>query len=739
MNKISIQPAKSHAVFLINLLQDVNILRPLIYMARQDLDLPTLILISGKFIKRDKSKTWKNEIAQISDETACITATYSSTFEALEWLSNRRGIIFAGSESNLPAHDMTNEVFKAASSAFLKVTLQHGYECIGFLQSEQHNLAHGHQVGFGADIVCGWFPLDQMRSICGSETHKLVVTGPTSLLQSPSEQFDRDTDSILKSGLICENLHSSRMNISGDLKVDFIDQFSAFCKALANNKERVTLRPHPGGQYVIKHKLKVANNVDINNDPMYKIDLSSFAYGISAPSSVVIDMVLAGIPVAVWRDSDGIMDSDNYSGLTEVYSLEDWIFFAQDAKQNPEKYLARQERFLQKIKLIRDQSMIYDNYVSVFRSALHLEQQYSPTSPVPNSAERILFVSNGLIPTLQLSFLKPLSNLSKGDDVELFCITEEQLNDYTSDHDKHIHLMREAEQFKPTVIIFCRYSGPFSASLRIWAKQAKIPTIYHIDDDLLSIPPNIGMAKYKHHNSLPRMSSVKYLLDNVDLVYCSTEKLKERLDSLNVNATTKAGSIYCSSRVMIPAKNRPVKKIGYMASADHSHNLTVVLPAIIKILRKHKHITFEFFGSIPIPKELKEFGSRISTAPPIKDYSLFLEGFSEREWDIGICPLAPIDFNLMKANTKWVEYTTVGIAVVASTNTVYDSCCSDDCGLLASTEEEWFEHLDNMIVDQDYKYNILMNAQKKLTSDYSIDRLKKQVFDMIEQARELSV
>ena len=37
----------------------------------------------------------------------------------------------------------------------------------------------------------------------------------------------------------------------------------------------------------------------------------------------------------------------------------------------------------------------------------------------------------------------------------------------------------------------------------------------------------------------------------------------------------------------------------------------------------------------------------------------------ERVADIGICPLAPIDFNLMKANTKWVEYSSAGVAVVA--------------------------------------------------------------------------
>ncbi len=63
--------------------------------------------------------------------------------------------------------------------------------------------------------------------------------------------------------------------------------------------------------------------------------------------------------------------------------------------------------------------------------------------------------------------------------------------------------------------------------------------------------------------------------------------------------------------------------------------------------------------------------------------------FAELEWDIGICPLAPTAFNVLKANTKWVEYTSVGAAVIASRDMIYDDCCSDGCGDLATTHEEW--------------------------------------------------
>ena len=52
------------------------------------------------------------------------------------------------------------------------------------------------------------------------------------------------------------------------------------------------------------------------NNPIYRTNLGAYCYGVSAPSSVVIDMVLAGIPTAVWRDQDGMMDTRHYDGLT---------------------------------------------------------------------------------------------------------------------------------------------------------------------------------------------------------------------------------------------------------------------------------------------------------------------------------------------------------------------------------------------------------------------------------------
>jgi len=285
--------------------------------------------------------------------------------------------------------------------------------------------------------------------------------------------------------------------------------------------------------------------------------------------------------------------------------------------------------------------------------------------------------------------------------------------------------------------VFCRYSGPHAEHLVEWARREEIPVIYHIDDDLLNIPVEIGLVKHRAHNQPLRLAAVRYLLDNADLVYCSTDRLKERLRTLGVLSPMIAAKLHCSGRVIVPAASRPIRKIGYMGF-DHSYDLETILPALVQFLRRNPAIWFELFGSIPKPPALDEFGARVTVVPPVRNYEDFLTEFARLDWDIGICPLAPTKFNLFKANNKWVEYTSVGAAVVASRGTVYDECCADGCGILAGTMEEWLAALEELAHDPSRRFALVSHAQKKLTKEYATERLREQVLGVFEQATSLS-
>lgn len=725
-------PPTRSAVFLIHLVQDVNVLRPLVFMAARDFGFDTLLLVSAKFSGRDADGIWAEELAEICNTAGARLQFFDDDAEAHQFLSGT-GLLFSASESHLNEHETTHSIFRYAPPNYLRVTVQHGFECVGFRHSVDHNRVHGETVSFGADILCSWYGPDQLTSLAPSQRSKVLVTGPTSLLQIRTNAVE--TAKSPAPGLVCENLHSVRFGNLASTRKEFISTFSRFAGTMAKRKRQVVLRPHAGGQYLIRNSVGLPANVKIENPPLYRVDFRQFAYGISAPSSVLIDMLLAGIPAAVWLDAAGQIDASGYRGLFTVSSGREWVEFARAAEADPQPFLKAQKAFLESQGMPLRPIDVFTRFAQLFQAAQRLEIR--PAASVAER-ERILYIANGNLPTLQLSFEKPLRFLTRRGEITTELLTEPRLREmlHGGSREGSDELGQFLDRYDPSVILFCRYSGPGFGRVVDWARANEVPVIYHIDDDLLGIPRAIGERKYAMHNAPERLETVAGLLNSADVVYASTERLKARLMHRYPTIPVVAGEIYCASPVLRRPNVKTPCKVGYMASADHAHNLAMVMPAIDTFLDRNPDVQFELFGSIPLPDALSRFGKRIVITDRIADYEQFLDEFAKREWDIGICPLVPIDFNLTKANTKWVEYTAAGAAVVASRGTVYDECCADGCGILAESNQEWLSALELLVNNVDQRLAVVERAQRRLEEQYSVERLRKQVLDVIVHAHE---
>lgn len=720
------------AVFVVNLLQDVNVLRPLIFMARQ-FGFRVLILAPAKFATRDQFGIWHAELECLSDETGAQLEIYGSDWEAFRHLTGA-GVIFAGSESNLPPHGATHSLFRYAPPTFLKVTLQHGFECVGFRHSKAHDTAYGQAVSFAADILCAWQPPELLSSMARSQRAKVHVTGPSNVLQAFTQPIERDPRSI---GIVCENLHSVRLNVGGDHKTEFVTTFDEYCRLLAREGREVVLRTHPGGQYVLKNKVPLPSNARINNAPIYRLDLRRFSYGISAPSSVLVDLLLAGVPTAVWRDRRGQIDADNYTGLASVSTPQEWLEFAREAALRPQPFLDVQQQFLAEQKMPLEPQEVFDRFARIFRAASRVA--VAPAS-IAVPSQRLLFVANARLPTLQVCLERPLDPLARAGTLAMDLVTEPQLKQVArSGPAGAIDQWIDATfgRFAPDALIFCRYSGPFAPQMLSWAQGNGIPVIYHIDDDLLAVPKELGERKHAFHNAPNRLAAVRTLLSGADVVYASTERLRQRLLDYYPDRPMVTGPINCSGRILGSPGEGFARTIGY-TGFDHFADLMMILPALIAILDKYSHISFEVFGSIPIPQELERFGNRVRTIPPVQDYEAFLQRLAELKWDIGICPLTQTEFNLTKSNNKWVEYTSVGTAVIASGNMIYDECCADGSGILAYKLDDWAVGLDLLVNDDAARLAMVARAQRKLEADYGIAKHRKQILGVVELARELA-
>lgn len=328
--------------FHFGLVQDVAVLRPLIRLAAGMGSANLKLIVSSGFAELDDDGRWAAEISQIGAEIGVEPFVYESAFDCLRHLGRGTGMIVAGSESDARAHRDAHELFRSMPGRFRTVTLQHGLECVGFLHNARHDATSGRDVRFAADIAVAWFDPRRLASVSAAEMTKVYVAGPPILIEPLKRASGRQ---VGRPGLICENLHSVRF-FNGRMREDFLDTFAEFSARLSLVGQSLVLRPHPAGRFTDRGGISLPDNVEVSRDPLYKLDLASFSYVVSAPSTILMDFALAGIPAAVWVGSEGAVDSSNFDGLAQVASVDDLWRFHWAAQWEPEALVEQQDRYI---------------------------------------------------------------------------------------------------------------------------------------------------------------------------------------------------------------------------------------------------------------------------------------------------------------------------------------------------------------------------------------------------------
>jgi len=120
-------------------------------------------------------------------------------------------------------------------------------------------------------------------------------------------------------GIVCENLHSVRFAGKSNVNL-FMQQFFELADYLEAKSRKIALRPHPGGQYSINSNISLPKNVVLVNQPSYKVNWKDYSFGISAPSSVLFDLMINNVPVMVWQDQQQVIDITQHAFLPVAQS-----------------------------------------------------------------------------------------------------------------------------------------------------------------------------------------------------------------------------------------------------------------------------------------------------------------------------------------------------------------------------------------------------------------------------------
>ena len=339
--------------------QDVAVLRPLIFLAKS---------LPGKQLELLVAKGLTGlgagaEIEKIGAELNLPMTFCDSGEEAARQLEGKSGILIVGHESSVkPYHAWTHDLFMAVGDSFLKVTLQHGFECVGFLHNAAHDAAHGRDIRFAADVVVGWFAESRLTSMHPAERAKLYVAGPPIMIE-PRPLGNRVGATQRAKGMICENLHSVRFTAPA-VHENFLEEFAAFADRATAGGVAIDFRPHPAGQFTDRMGFRLPPGVVRNGQPLYEQDLNAFDFAISPPSSILFDFVVAKVPTAVWIDAEGRMDYANFAGLETVSSAQEWWSFAERSLRESEAILAYQETFFESLQIPANVAGRYTNLLS---------------------------------------------------------------------------------------------------------------------------------------------------------------------------------------------------------------------------------------------------------------------------------------------------------------------------------------------------------------------------------------
>ena len=289
---------------------------------------------------------------------------------------------------------------------------------------------------------------------------------------------------------------------------------------------------------------------------------------------------------------------------------------------------------------------------------------------------------------------------------------------------------RICRRVAPHVVVFNRYALPDGAELARQFRRRGRVVLYHIDDDLLAIPAELGTDVSAHHGD-PRISREREaVLAEADVVQPSTHHLAERLRARLPSTKVIEPSHPPYPHALLEAADMPGGPaaspiIGYMASKSHGGDLELVLPAIVSIMERRPEARFEMFGTLTMPDELeRRFPGRVQRHHAVNDYREFLRRLAGFRWSVGLAPLLPTAFNACKSAIKYLEYTAAGIPTVASPGPAYTVIESGTNGLLADSPERWAACIGQLLDDREYATSLVSEAHRDCESLFGFGAAK---------------
>lgn len=289
---------------------------------------------------------------------------------------------------------------------------------------------------------------------------------------------------------------------------------------------------------------------------------------------------------------------------------------------------------------------------------------------------------------------------------------------------------QQIEQYEWAEILYiqCLYAPDAYKFYADWkAKGKKI--ILDFDDDYINIPEDspeqteIIDKDGNAHSFPPQMRSlyVQMFIQLADTVVVTSDALKSLYSLWNKNIKVIPNCVSEEMQRDIPKTDNDKVRILWSGSSSHLPDLMIVKEPLNNFLEDHPmDVELHIQTSLDEDTVLELFPTAIYH-PPV-NFADYLNKIQEINADIAIAPLRDHTFNASKSNLKYSQMTLMGAAFVGSNFGPYKEIDHGIDGMLATTPDDWYAYLKQLVEDKRLRETLVKNANKQVAANYMIDK-----------------
>jgi hypothetical protein len=238
------------------------------------------------------------------------------------------------------------------------------------------------------------------------------------------------------------------------------------------------------------------------------------------------------------------------------------------------------------------------------------------------------------------------------------------------------------------------------SGLETWrrARTATSRLVYDTDDNVWAITPENWNA-YHLYSQLDIQDACEHSAQVSDLITVTTPCLgavmTERTGNPNVAVLPNCVPEFVTTTEW---EHRARPAVGWQGGASHGIDVGLIASPVRRFLKRFPGWDLRLVGTDYRPTFKAGDQAQFSKWIPI--YEDTPGYFASIDFDIGLAPLAPKEFNSSKSNIKVLEYAARGIPSIATDCDVYGSFIRHgENGFLVKRDHEWLKYLSILAED----------------------------------------